>query len=237
MSLLPATLMWTLLATVLAHSHLAYPERNLRSTTTIPDFYHKPDVIIREMQQMCHIHEHMRCEENRNIPYVIVEGVDTSVHDILFAGMHARELSASETALALIRRFSDPNDKPPHNLIIIPIQNKWGMDKVWGGDFAHRKNIHGGKLICPITPSILNLLNTNTDTLFVVSYACCEQKLTSTGRELRTDPKNVSMNIHFRDRMIHIEKPNRCEAKARCPNQSQRCCSMCSTSLLPSVPA
>ena len=110
----------------------------------------------------------MRCEENRNIPYVIVEGVDTSVHDIMFAGMHARELISSETALALIRRFSDPNDKPPHSLVIIPIQNIPIMRRVWQGEFALRKNIHGVSFLHVSEANLFSLLFSDTPFAFQV---------------------------------------------------------------------
>ena len=148
----------SILATALAHGNDEHPPRSLRRTTTIPDFYHNPSAIISELRGLCSHVDHFHCFEDRSIPYVVVDGVDGSVHDVMFAGMHAREVVASETALALIRRLSDPTDKPPHNLIIVPIQNIPMMKRVWSGEFDLRKNSNGGTRLTRAPPTLLTVL-------------------------------------------------------------------------------
>ena len=123
-----STILWSLLTTSLAH--------NLQRTTTIPNVYHKPDVIIDEMHQLCRIHEHMRCFTSHDIPYAVITGVDTSTHDVVIALQHSRELIAGEVAYHMLQKYA--KQKPPHTLVIVPVVNICATKRVWAGEHRLR---------------------------------------------------------------------------------------------------
>ena len=118
-------------------------QRHLRHTptthSTIPDFYH-PD-ILEELHDLCRAQRHIECFESNGIPYAVLTGVDPSVHDVVIALQHSRELIAGEVALHLLRKHAA--QKPPHTLVLVPVVNICATKRVWAGEHSLRTSCSG----------------------------------------------------------------------------------------------
>lgn len=86
----------------------------------------------------------MRCEEKHHVEYIVVDGTNEEHHDgkrvcdLAISAQHAREIITVPLSMALLNHYKS---KPPKRCTIVaPIVNYWGVERVFAGDHARRKD-------------------------------------------------------------------------------------------------